>query len=145
NDLGEYEAAGQKSGTYTVSFTAQGFNTVQVGPVTVRPSEITRIDGRLTVGQTTETVTVTAEAPMIQTDNPTISDTLTNQQVTSLPRDSRDYFSFLYLNPNVTQAAGSGSFKFIGAQSYGAAFSVDGQRTNGGVFGEPTASQPSLE
>ena len=145
NDLGEYEAAGQKSGTYTVSFTAQGFSTVQVGPVTVRPSEITRIDGRLTVGQTTETVTVTAEAPMIQTDNPTVSGTLTNQQVTSLPRDSRDYFSFLYLNPNVTQAAGSGSFKFIGAQSYGASFSVDGQRTNGGVFGEPTASQPSLE
>ncbi len=145
NDLGEYEAAGQKSGSYTVTFTAQGFNTLQVGPMTLRPSEVTRVDGRLEVGQTTETVTVTAEAPMIQTDNPTVSGTLTNEQVTSLPRDSRDYFSFLYLSPNVTQAAGSGSFKFIGAQSYGASFSVDGQRTNGGVFGEPTASQPSLE
>src|SRR4029078_5330065 len=42
-------------------------------------------------------------------------------------------------------AGGSGSFKFIGAQSYGASFSLDGQRSNGGVFGEPTASQPSLE
>ncbi len=145
NDLGEYEAAGQKSGSYTVTFTAQGFNTLQVGPVALRPSEITRIDGRLEVGQTNETVTVVAEPPMIQTDNPTVSGTLTNDEVTSLPRDSRDYFSFLYLNPNVTQAAGSGSFKFIGAQSYGASFSVDGQRTNGGVFGEPTASQPSLE
>ncbi len=37
------------------------------------------------------------------------------------------------------------SFKFIGAQSYGASFSVDGQRTNGGIFGSVTASQPSLE
>src|SRR5262249_9734041 len=38
-----------------------------------------------------------------------------------------------------------GSFKFIGGQTYGAAFSLDGQRSNGGIFGEPTQSQPSLE
>ena len=61
NDLGEYEAAGQKSGSYTVTFAAQGFNTLQVGPVALRPSEITRIDGRLEVGQTSETVTVVAD------------------------------------------------------------------------------------
>lgn len=145
NALGEYEAAGLKSGTYSVTFSMQGFNTLEVGPAVLRPSETVRIDGRLEVSATNETVTVTAEPPMIQTDNPTVSGTLTNELVTELPRDSRDYFSFLYLNPNVTQAAGSGSFKFIGAQSYGASFSVDGQRTNGGVFGEPTASQPSLE
>src|SRR6185436_11024252 len=30
-------------------------------------------------------------------------------------------------------------------QSYGAAFSLDGQRSNGGIFGGATASQPSLE
>jgi hypothetical protein len=65
--------------------------------------------------------------------------------IVDLPRDSRDIYSFLYLNPNITRGASEGSFKFIGAQSYGASFSLDGQRANGGVFGEPTASQPSLE
>src|SRR6202008_1204363 len=36
-------------------------------------------------------------------------------------------------------------FKYIGGQSYGASFSLDSQRTNGGIFGEPTGSHPSLE
>src|SRR5213075_2083588 len=49
------------------------------------------------------------------------------------------------LESNITQSASDGAFKFIGAQSYGASFSLDGQRSNGGVFGEPTSSQPSLE
>jgi len=44
----------------------------------------------------------------------------------------------------VTQTAAM-DLQFIGAQSYGASFSLDGQRSNGGIFGEPTASQPSLE
>ena len=86
-----------------------------------------------------------AEAPLIETDLPTISGTLNNEQLTELPRDSRDFTSFLYLNPNIRQGAGDGAFKFLGAQSYGASFSLDGQRSNGGVFGEPTSSQPSLE
>src|SRR6202022_855727 len=62
-----------------------------------------------------------------------------------LPRDSRDIYSFLYLNPNITQGSADGEFKFIGAQSYGANFSVDGQRSNGGIFGSHTPSPPSLE
>ena len=62
-----------------------------------------------------------------------------------MPRDSRDPYTFLYLNPNITQADADGTFKFLGAQSYGANFSLDGQKSNGGVFGAPTESKPSLE
>src|SRR5204863_5763594 len=93
----------------------------------------------------TQTILITAEAPLIETASPTIGSTLDNREITELPRDSRDIYSFLYLNPNIAQGAGDGSFKFLGAQTYGACFSLDGQRSNGGVFGEPTASQPSLE
>src|SRR5436189_172622 len=76
---------------------------------------------------------------------PNASVTITDAEITELPRDSRDYTSFLYLNPSITQAQGEGTFKYLGAQSYGASYSLDGQRSNGGVFGDPTTSQPSLE
>lgn len=145
NLSGEYEAAGLRSGTYKVTVAATGFSTVEISNVLLRGSETSRADVRLEVSRSAETVTVRAEAPLTQTDSPTISGTLTNQQITELPRDSRDYSSFLYLNPNIRQGATDGSFKFLGAQSYGASFSLDGQRSNGGVFGEPTSSQPSLE
>ena len=96
-------------------------------------------------GSATKTLEVTAEAPLVNTDDQTISDTINSREVIDLPRDSRNVYSFLYLNPNITQSGTDGSFKFLGAQSYGANFSLDGQRSNGGIFGEPTSSQPSLE
>src|SRR5207253_6313541 len=62
-----------------------------------------------------------------------------------LPRDSRDVYQFLFLNPNVTQGVDAGEFKFIRLQSYGANFTIDGQRSTSTVFGSPTSSEPSLE
>jgi hypothetical protein len=145
NSEGEYEATGLKSGSYKVTFSATGFNTLEFSGVMLRTSETARLDGHLEIGRANEVVVIKEEAPMVQTDNPTVGGSLNNEQVTALPRDSRDYTSFLYLSPNITQSNSNGSFKFLGAQSYGASFSVDGQRTNGGVFGGPTTSQPSLE
>ncbi|MFL6208646.1 MAG: carboxypeptidase regulatory-like domain-containing protein [Pyrinomonadaceae bacterium] len=144
NGEGNYEAAGLKYGTYRVTVTAPGFKTVVIN-AGLSGSDVVRADANLEVGEASTTVTVTAEAGLIQTETPTIISTISNQQLIELPRDSRDIYQFLYLNPNITQGEASGSFKFIGAQSYGAAFSLDGQRSNGGIFGEPTSSQPSLE
>lgn len=144
NENGEYEASAMKSGTYNVTVSSPGFSTLEISGAVLRGAETARLDAKLELGKTNETVVVREEAPVVQTDNPTVGSTLSNAQVTELPRDSRDYTAFLYLNPNVTQSGDSG-FKFIGSLSYGASFSLDGQRSNGGVFGGPTTSQPSLE
>ena len=145
NNAGEYEANSLKAGSYKISIVATGFSTVEVTGVTLRAGSSARADARLEVAHTGESVVVQSEAPLTEMDLPTISSTLSGTDMVELPRDSRDFTSFLYLNPNIRQGTTDGSFKFLGAQSYGASFSVDGQRTNGGVFGEPTTSQPSLE
>jgi hypothetical protein len=142
--IGDYEAAGLKPGNYRVTVTAPGFKTTAINAV-LTGSDVVRADAKLEVGDASAIVSVTSEAGLIETDTPTISGTINNRHLIELPRDSRDIYQFLYLNPNITQGEASGSFKYIGAQSYGAAFSLDGQRSNGGIFGEPTASQPSLE
>lgn len=143
--LGEFEFNALKTGSYKILIEAKGFNSLELNGLPLHMGEVARADGRLEVERGSQSIVVHEQASLIQTDNPTISGTITSQEITELPRDSRDYQSFLYLNPNITQAQNSGSFKFLGAQSYGASFSLDGQRSNGGVFGEPTASQPSLE
>ena len=142
---GNFELPGLRSGVYKLVVSFAGFSTVEIPNAVVRPGVIVRADAVLKPGATAEAVIVQEEAPLITTESPTVGQTLDNQALVELPRDSRDIYSFLYLNPNVTQGATDGTFKFIGAQSYGASFSLDGQRSNGGVFGEPTASQPSLE
>ena len=146
NGDGNFEALALRSGQYKVTVSMAGFATTEIKDILLRGGEVVRANLRLTVSTSASTVTVEANAGLIQTDNPTLSTSLDNKVLLEVPRDSRDIYQFLYLNPNITQSAnGSGSFKFLGAQSYGASFSLDGQRSNGGIFGEPTNSQPSLE
>ena len=145
NSQGNYEMFGQKPGTYMVTITAPGMSKEEITDIVLNGSDIVSVDAVLKVSAAQESVVVKMEAPAVNTEDQTISQTLNNTEVVELPRDSRNVYSFLYLNPNVTQGAADGSFKFIGAQSYGASFSLDGQRSNGGIFGEPTSSQPSLE
>ncbi len=144
NDAGEYQASTLKAGTYTVNVAAANFKT-SVITVTLAGSETVRADAKLEIGTQDVMVSITSDVGTIQTETPAISGSLNTQQLIELPRDSRDIYDFLYLNPNITSSAGGDGFKFIGGQSYGAAFSLDGQRSNGGIFGEATSSQPSLE
>ncbi|MBI3667489.1 MAG: hypothetical protein HY236_14900, partial [Acidobacteria bacterium] len=143
--VGNYEAPGLKYGNYKVIVSMPGFSNYEITGVVLSTSEVARADARLRPATAAETVVVTSEAPQIDTETPTIAATLDNQAIVELPRDSRDIYTFLYLNPNIVQGSDDGAFKFLGAQTYGASFSLDGQRSNGGVFGEPTSSQPSLE
>lgn len=145
NSQGNYEMFGQKPGSYMVTITAPGMSKEEITDIVLNGSDIVSVDAVLKVSAAQENVVVKMEAPVINTEDQTISQTLNNTEVIELPRDSRNVYTFLYLNPNVTQGAADGSFKFIGAQSYGASFSLDGQRSNGGIFGESTSSQPSLE
>jgi hypothetical protein len=146
NGEGNYEAPALKPGRYEVSVTATGFKKTVVEAV-LSGSETVRADIKAEVGTQNETVLITGtDAGLIQRDQPVIASSLDNRQLQEVPRDSREILEFLYLNPDITQGpGGDGTFKFLGAQSYGATFSLDGQRTNGGIFGEPTSSQPSLE
>ncbi len=145
NGAGDFEIFGLKSGRYKVSVTARGMNTQEINDVLVNGSATVGVNVTLRVSGGAEKIEVSAEEVTINTENPTISDTIGHQSVIDLPRDSRDIYSFLYLNPNITGADEPGDFKFIGGQSYGGSFSVDGQRSNGGIFGSQTDSKPSLE
>src|SRR2546427_11788979 len=108
-------------------------------------SDIVTANATLQVASKQEAIEVTAIVPRINTADQTISDTITSRTVIALPRDSRDVYSFLYLNPNITQSTGDGTFKFLGFQSYGANFTIDGQRFTSTLDGSASASEPSLE
>jgi Carboxypeptidase regulatory-like domain/TonB dependent receptor len=144
NDHGEYQSSALPSGHYKAAITSSGFSTAVINGVVLSGSDVVSANAVLHVS-TTSSIAVSSDAQIIDTEDPTLSETLNSRAIVDLPRDSRDIYSFLYINPNITQSDEPGDFKFIGAQSYGASFSVDGQRSNGGIFGQATQSQPSLE
>src|SRR3954463_12588921 len=102
SETGEYEAAGLKYGTYKVSVTAPGFKTHLIN-VVLNSSETVRANAELQVGEASSTVDVSSETAVIQTESPTVANTITNRQLIEIPRDSRDIYEFLYLDPNITQ------------------------------------------
>src|SRR5262249_15603460 len=110
DSAGEYEVTQLKPGAYTLTVSAPGFKTAEITGITVLTGNAVRADARLEVARATETVTVQSEASAVQTDSPTLSSTLDNLQLIEVPRDSRDIYEFLYLNPNIVQATdGDGS------------------------------------
>ncbi|HKW18465.1 MAG TPA: carboxypeptidase regulatory-like domain-containing protein [Terriglobales bacterium] len=145
NSQGDYQMFGLPSGSYKVTIASRGMTTQEITGIVINGSDVITANARLKVSSTSENVVVTAEEPIIDNSDQTISNTITSSAVIDLPRDSRDVYQFLYLNPNITQGVDAGEFKFLGFQSYGATFTIDGQRSNNTIFGSPTSSEPSLE
>lgn len=145
NSHGEYQMFGLRSGSYKVQVTAPGMGTTEITGITLNGSDTASANAVLKVATSQQAIEVTAEAPIIDSSDQTISTTITNREVIDLPRDSRNVYDFLYLNPNITQADSEGELKFLGFQSYGASFTLDGQRSTNTVFGSHSTSQPSLE
>jgi len=145
DEHGNFQTVAMPSGHYKATVTAPGFGKSVINGIVVNGSDIATANAVLHPAAESTTVEVSSEATILDTQDQTLSQTLNSRTIIELPRDSRDIYSFLYINPNITQSDEPGNFKFIGAQSYGASFSVDGLRSNGGIFGQATASQPSLE
>ena len=146
NGHGDYQAAALQSGHYQATVTAPGFSPSIVKGIVLTGSDVVRRERHPCVPRPARPPSKSPPTRRSSTLRTRPSARrMSSRAIIDLPRDSRDIYSFLYINPNITQSDEPGNFKFIGAQSYGASFSVDGQRTNGGIFGSVTASQPSLE
>lgn len=104
---GQFTAPSLLSGTYTVRAEAPGFQAIVQQNVVLEVTQEVRVDLRLTPGATTQTVTVTDEAPAIDTVNATLGGTVTNQEVSQLPLVTRNFLELLQLRPGVVNVPGT--------------------------------------
>lgn len=86
---GNYEALNLKAGVYTVSAEASGFKIFKASELDLNARQTMRVDIKLDLGQVSETVSVSAVAPVITTDSSAISSTFDTQQVLQLPANYR--------------------------------------------------------
>jgi hypothetical protein len=78
-------------GRYTLTTTAPGFNSVVNTGVEVRVGKVTSLDITLSAGGASETVTVAAEAPTIETQSSDVGGTVTTRQIVDLPLARRSW------------------------------------------------------
>jgi hypothetical protein len=99
NDTGAYAISRIKVGNYTLKATAQGFQTVEYPPFTLVLNQTARIDIDLKVGQVNQTVEVTGEAPLLQTENTMVGTVIDSVSADKLPLATRNYVQLTLLSP----------------------------------------------
>ena len=82
---GIYRFSALLADTYTVTINAQNFSKQETAGAVVRVNEVTRLDAQLKVASSTQSVTVTTEAPILQTDKADVHTDITSQQINNLP------------------------------------------------------------
>jgi hypothetical protein len=82
---GNYTLANLPAGTYVLSVDATGFKKLNRPGLVVQVAETVRIDAVLEVGSSTDTVTVSAEAPLLKTESGEISHQVDYTQADLLP------------------------------------------------------------
>jgi hypothetical protein len=100
---GNYRFSSLPPGRYLVRAEAGGFQAKEIN-LTLSTSEIQGINITLAVGGATQAVTVTAEAPILDTDDSRIQATLPANTVRDLPQANRNLWDVLAVTPGVVGA-----------------------------------------
>lgn len=108
DDSGGYVVPALPPGTYSVKAEAKGFKTVENPNVLLEVARDVEIDLSLPAGNVTETVTVSGEAPLLDTTSSTLGGTLSNREINDLPLNGRNYENLLQVRPGVIRYPGGG-------------------------------------
>src|SRR5687767_12760939 len=130
-------------GTYTVRAELAGFQTQLREGLVLRIGQEATLDLTMGVAGVTENVTVTAEAPIIETTASRIGSVVSNQEIDQLPSQGRNHLSLMQLVPGLVPDLAPGEFEGgnFNANGRGTAsnlWTVDGaanQDTDGGGTG----------
>jgi hypothetical protein len=101
---GQYRVEDLRPGTYSVTFSLQGFSTFKREGVELSGSFTATINADLKVGTLAETVTVTGESPIVDVQSAKRETTLNSEVIRSLPT-VRNYNSMVVLVPGVVTNA----------------------------------------
>jgi hypothetical protein len=99
NTEGLYQFLGVAPGTYELTVELTGFNTARVEDVELRVDSALRQNVTLAVGDLTETLTVEAESPLINTSDAAMGNTFDERAITELPVEARSVVELLSLQP----------------------------------------------
>ena len=117
---------------YTVAAEAEGFQKLVRTRVTLVTGERTRVDLKLIVGSVKESVTVAGDAPLLQTESGSITQSIDNQKIVELPLNGRTFVQLATLSPGVTLPPGTQLPRINGGRP----------RTNEYLFDGISALQP---
>ena len=133
DDRGYYRALSLPVGQYEVAAEKTGFNRHLNTGITLVVGQEAVVNLSLEVGEVQQAVTVSAEAPIVNTTTSSTAGLVGEREVKDLPLNGRSFDNLITLNPGTTNI--QSSFKDNnGANPMGAMFDINGRRFNDNMF-----------
>lgn len=133
---GLYALVRLPAGTYEVSVEAKGFKTARAASVPLNVGAVATLDFTLEVGAAAEQVTVTAEAPVVETTRSQTSTVVNEKAIRDLPINGRNFLDFTLLTPGVVRDPRGGDLSFGGQRGTANSLLIDGGDSNNIFFGQ---------
>ena len=153
-DEGLYSAPALQPGHYRLAAVKQGFKPLIREGLTLQVNDDVRLDLKLEVGGAADQVIVTADVPLLRTDDAETGEVIDNRRIEELPQYDRNVLAFAHLAPAVsgtaenpqTQEGGQESdYRIAGGRTTGSEFYIDGIPVTEGYSKNLPSSIPSIE
>ncbi|HYI97029.1 MAG TPA: carboxypeptidase regulatory-like domain-containing protein [Bryobacteraceae bacterium] len=126
NDAGYFSAPSLQVGSYSVTVEKQGFKRIDRTGITLQVDQRLGLELNLEVGATTESIRVSAEAPLVDTGSATVGKVIENRRITDLPLNGRNALALVLLTPGVKSQAGPTNSGFVDRGTALSAISING-------------------
>jgi hypothetical protein len=136
-------------GAYSLSVEAPGFRRTLLADLRVETASVTRLNVSLQVGAITESVSVNADLPLLQTETSSLGTVVNRSLLDKVPFQlsgtNRDVLSFIRLVPGVGGNVGNFNVIITGGRQHTTEVLVDGVTNNyrGGIA-SPFSIRPSM-
>jgi hypothetical protein len=150
SETGDYTIPLLPVGGYEIIAEKDGFKRYVKTGIVLQVDQRARVDLQLQVGAASESVQVTAEVPLVQTDTSSVGAVIDNQKLTEMPLNGRQFYSLALLVPGVAPPAqGSilsfrGGFNVAGSSELNNNFTLNGLENNDQLLSAP-AFRPSVD
>ncbi len=146
NGDGTYFATALAPGTYSIAAELTGFKKYMRSDVRLDLGRTTTLDLALEIGGLTESVSVTAETPLVDTTSKQIGGNVTTREVSTLPSINGNFVGMVALLPGIvanisTESFGSDAVSVNGLDSRNNNYMLDGANNNDDVIGQRAGSQ----
>ena len=147
NESGEYVAPNLQPGLYKITAEAPSFKKVERPAIRLEVAKDARIDLQLTTGASSDTITVTDEAPLVDSTSDTLGGTFTNKAINDLPLNGRDFQNLVTLRPGITRYPGGGflSISSNGNRPEDNNFIIDGTDDNDPYYGTTVVNAEGVQ
>jgi hypothetical protein len=130
-DGGTFRFALLKPGKYTIAVSASGFKSVRI-PVAVDLGQANTVPVKLEIGNVAETIEITTEVPLLQTENGNLSTAVDARSIDVMPSPGMDITNYALTTPgvSVSTGAGYGNFTANGMPGTSNLYTVNGNDYN---------------